>query len=149
MNAKQLIAAVAVFAAASSAFADPTGNFTDFVNLPSSKTRAEVTAELRQARNEGSYTIAGGQEFVTTTTQTAGIATSRANTAVAATPAKTRAEVVAELKQAQAAGSYIVGGEEYASPAAVARNGRNRDAVRNEALATGRSNKVGTQESGS
>ena len=49
MNAKQLIAAVAVFAAAGSAFADVTGTFEDFTNVPSVKTRAEVVAELKQA----------------------------------------------------------------------------------------------------
>ena len=49
MNAKQLIAAVAVFAAAGSAFADVTGTFDDFTNVPSIKTRAEVVAELKQA----------------------------------------------------------------------------------------------------
>jgi len=49
MNAKQLIAAVAVFAAAGSAFADVTGTFDDFTNVPSVKTRAEVVAELKQA----------------------------------------------------------------------------------------------------
>jgi hypothetical protein len=50
MNAKQLFAAVAIFAAAGSAFADVTGTFTDFTNVPSTKTRAEVTAELKQAQ---------------------------------------------------------------------------------------------------
>jgi hypothetical protein len=49
MNAKQLIAAIAVFAAAGSAFADVTGTFDDFTNVPSTKTRAEVVAELKQA----------------------------------------------------------------------------------------------------
>ena len=49
MNAKQLIAAVAVFAAAGSAFADVTGTFDDFTNIPSTKTRAEVVAQLKQA----------------------------------------------------------------------------------------------------
>ena len=49
MNAKQLIAAVAVFAAAGSAFADVTGTFEDFTNVRSTKTRAEVVAELKQA----------------------------------------------------------------------------------------------------
>ena len=49
MNAKRLIAAVAVFAAAGSAFADVTGTFDDFTKVTSTKTRAEVVAELKQA----------------------------------------------------------------------------------------------------
>ena len=53
MNAKQLIAAFAVFAAAGSAFADVTGTFDDFTNVPSTKTRAEVVAELKQAPAPG------------------------------------------------------------------------------------------------
>ena len=54
MNAKQLIAAVAVFAAAGSAFAaDVTGNFDDFTKVASTKTRAEVVAELKQAPAPG------------------------------------------------------------------------------------------------
>jgi len=52
MNAKQLIAAVAVFAAAGSAFADVTGTFTDFTNVPSVKTRAEVVAGLQQSQGK-------------------------------------------------------------------------------------------------
>lgn len=50
MNAKQLIAAVAVFAAAGSAFADVTGTFDDFTNVPSTKTRTEVVAGIQQAK---------------------------------------------------------------------------------------------------
>ncbi len=147
MNVKQLIAAVAVFAAAGSAFADVTGNFTDFVNMPSSKTRAEVVAELQQAQTQGTY-VAGGEAFVTPSSQLAANTATQSNAAVVATPAKTRAQVVAELKQAQADGSYVVGGETFVRPNSFANNGRTRDAVRNEAMATERSNKTMTQESG-
>ena len=46
MSIKQLIAAVAVFAAAGSAFADVSGTFADYTNIASTRTRAEVVAEL-------------------------------------------------------------------------------------------------------
>jgi len=52
MNAKKLIAAVAVFAAANSALA---AEWVEFPSVPSTKTRAEVMAELKQARADGSY----------------------------------------------------------------------------------------------
>ncbi|MFC5475447.1 DUF4148 domain-containing protein [Paraherbaspirillum soli] len=51
MNAKQLIAAVAVFAAAGSAFAD--ASYPPETKVTSSKTRAEVIAEMEQARAQG------------------------------------------------------------------------------------------------
>lgn len=55
MNAKKMMIAAAVFAAAGSAYAttDITGNFEDFTNVPSTKTRAEVIAELKQAKAQG------------------------------------------------------------------------------------------------
>ncbi|HJU71027.1 MAG TPA: DUF4148 domain-containing protein [Paucimonas sp.] len=56
MNARNLIAAVAVFAAAGSAYADVTGNFDDFTNFVSTKTRAEVIAELKTAQAQGQMT---------------------------------------------------------------------------------------------
>lgn len=61
MNAKKLIAAVAVFAATatSSAFASEWVDFTDF---KSTKTRAEVIAELQQSNANGQ--LAGNSEFV-------------------------------------------------------------------------------------
>jgi hypothetical protein len=49
MNAKNLIAAVAVFAAASSAFAAGNPEFVEYTNVQSTKTRAEVRAELADA----------------------------------------------------------------------------------------------------
>jgi hypothetical protein len=49
MNAKNLIAAVTVLAAASSAFAAGNPEFVEFTNVQSTKTRAEVRAELAQA----------------------------------------------------------------------------------------------------
>lgn len=59
MNTKKLIAAVAVFAATSSAFASEWVDFSDF---KSTKTRAEVIAELKQANANGQ--LAGNGEFV-------------------------------------------------------------------------------------
>lgn len=54
MNAKQLIAAVAVFAAAGSVFAaGDLQSFPEQENFVSTKTRAEVHAEIAQARAEG------------------------------------------------------------------------------------------------
>lgn len=62
MNAKQVIAAVMVFASAGSAFAADNGIFVEHTNVPSSKTRAEVRAELEQA--SASQRIAGNSEFI-------------------------------------------------------------------------------------
>jgi hypothetical protein len=49
MNAKTLIAAVAMFAAASSSFAAGNSEFVEFTGFQSTKTRAEVRAELAEA----------------------------------------------------------------------------------------------------
>lgn len=53
MNAKQLIAVVAAFAAAGSAFAADNGDYVDHSNFTSTKTRAEVRAELEKAYAAG------------------------------------------------------------------------------------------------
>lgn len=95
MNAKKLIAAVAVFAATSSAFASEWVDFNDF---QSTKTRAEVAAQLKDAQASGNYVV-GGREFTAPDARFAS--------------AKTRAQVVAELKQSQADGSYAVLQQEY------------------------------------
>ena len=62
MNVKNLIAAVAVFAATGSAFAQGNTEFVEFTNFVSTKTRAEVQAELAQANAENQ--IARNAEFV-------------------------------------------------------------------------------------
>jgi len=62
MNAKQVLAAITVFAATSSAFAADNGIFVEHTNVPSTKTRAEVRAELEQAN--AAQQIAGNSEFV-------------------------------------------------------------------------------------
>lgn len=53
MNAKQLIAAVAMFATAGAVFAGDNKEYVDFSDVKSTKTRAEVRAELEQAYAEG------------------------------------------------------------------------------------------------
>jgi hypothetical protein len=101
MNTKKLIAAVAIFAAAGSSFA---AEVTEGVwpAFTSTKTRAEVVAELQQAKADGSYALAHQQYQG----QVPG-----ADTQIAST--KTRAEVVAELEAAQADGSYALAHQEY------------------------------------
>jgi len=54
MNAKRLIATVAVFAATGSVFAQQTETVDPAANFVSTRTRAEVIAELKQARADGS-----------------------------------------------------------------------------------------------
>jgi hypothetical protein len=53
MNAKQLIAAVAMLAATGAAFAADNTEYVEFGKAKSTKTRAEVRAELKQAYAEG------------------------------------------------------------------------------------------------
>lgn len=53
MNAKQWLAAIIVFAAAGSVVAAEQKEYVDFVNVPSTRTRAEVRAELDQAYRDG------------------------------------------------------------------------------------------------
>lgn len=61
MNAKQLIAILSVFAAGS-AFAADNGIYVDHSNFVSTKTRAEVRAEMAQAAAAG--TLGHESEFV-------------------------------------------------------------------------------------
>lgn len=96
MNAKNLIVAVAVFAVTGSVFANDVNPFPDQERFVPKKTRAEVRAELEQARKQG-WTV-GGEEpgypvqppFVST---------------------KTRAEVLADLEQARKQG-WVIAGEQ-------------------------------------
>lgn len=117
MNAKKMIAAVAVFAATGSAFAS---EWVDFSNFKSTKTRAEVVAELNQAKASGQ--VAGNSEFV-----------EFKSTPVAS--GKTRAEVRAELEKAYADGQVANNGtSEFVEFTNVA-SSKTRDEVRQEALA--------------
>lgn len=117
MNAKKLIAAVAVFAAASSASAS---EWVDFSNFKSTRTRAEVVAEMKQP-NAG-VQAARDSEFVE----------------FKSTPAaqgKTRAEVRAELDKAYAEGQLANDGtSEFVEFTNVA-SSKTRDQVRQEVLA--------------
>ncbi|RJF97961.1 DUF4148 domain-containing protein [Noviherbaspirillum saxi] len=95
MNAKNLIAAIAILAGTSSAFA---AEWVDFIDFQSTKTRAEVIAELKDAQAQGTY-VAGGNEFTAPDARFAST--------------KTRAQVMAELKQAQEDGSYALAHQEF------------------------------------
>lgn len=84
MNAKKFVAAIALIAAAGSAMADVASPSAE--PIASTKTRAEVIAQFKQARENGLL--------------------ARSDSDYPVTPAfvstRTRTEVVAELKQAQA-----------------------------------------------
>ena len=62
MNAKQLIAAAAILAAAGSAFAQQTEFVAADAGFVSGKTRAEVRAELNQAYADGTLATRDGQD---------------------------------------------------------------------------------------
>ena len=62
MNTKTILAVVALFAAAGSTFAQGNSEFDEFSNFVSTRTRAEVKAELAQANAQGQ--IAHAPEFV-------------------------------------------------------------------------------------
>jgi anti-sigma28 factor (negative regulator of flagellin synthesis) len=113
MNAKHLIAAVTVLAATGSVLAQ---EFVEpGVNFVSTRTRAEVVAELKQAQADGTYLVLDTEYPIIKQ---------------AGTP-RTRAEVLAELKQAQDDGSYYVNDVSYpVIPTATA--SRSRDEVRTE-----------------
>jgi hypothetical protein len=105
MNAKKLIVALSLLAAGSAFADDMNYPYVKFDDFQSTKTRAEVMAELQQARADGSYVVGGNEykapdaHFVST---------------------KTRAQVLAELQDAQRDGTYVVGGEawvgQYSAP---------------------------------
>lgn len=116
MNTKKLIVSAAMLIATGAAFAQQA---TEWVvpdaNFVSTKTRAEVVAELKQAQTNGVYAV-GGEEFPGQTLAANGRSQSGATLA----SGKTRAEVKAEVAQAQANGAFVVGGEEF--PGQVAKN---------------------------
>jgi hypothetical protein len=95
MNAKHLVAAFAVFAAAGSVFAQ------EFVvpdaNFVSTRTRAEVKAEIAQARADGTFDVKDYEYPI--------VARSGA--------AKNRTEVKAEIAQARADGILVVSDAAY------------------------------------
>ena len=81
MNAKQLIAAAAILAAAGSAFAQQTEFVAADAGFVSTKTRAEVRAELNQAYADGTLATRDGQDAV-----------------IVADPHLTRAQVRAQIQ---------------------------------------------------
>lgn len=105
MNAKKLITAAAIFAATGSAFA---AEWVDFSDFKSTRTRAEVMAELQADQGR----TAANTEYVE---PAAGFASTR-----------TRAQVMAELRQSQADGSYAVLHQEYQGQFPGLDNGDNR-----------------------
>lgn len=109
MNAKNLIAAVSLLTAAGSVLADQTYPYVEHLNVPSTKTRAEVIAEMKQP--------VANTEYVE-------------HKNVAST--KTRAEVRQELAY------QPVGGTEFVEHLNVATT-RSRDEVRNEAIQAAKS----------
>lgn len=112
MNAKNLIAAAAIFAATGSAFAQGNTEYVEFTDFVSTKTRAEVKAEIRQT----AYT----PEFVEFTN-------------VASTTPRSR--VVAELRAAYDQGQ-VGSAPEYVEHVNIAST-RTRAEVRNEMLQAG------------
>jgi hypothetical protein len=61
MNLKQLITAVAMFAASGAVFAEQSEFVEPAANFVSTKTRAQVYEELKQAQASGTY-VTGGEE---------------------------------------------------------------------------------------
>lgn len=124
MNAKNLIAAVSLFAAAGSVLADSTYPYVEFTNVPSTRTRAEVMNELKSAQASGE--LSRQTEYVEHTKVASG---------------KTRAEVRAELEQAYAEGHYASTQPEYVEFTRVAST-RTRDEVRKEAIQAAKNKQV-------
>jgi hypothetical protein len=97
MNAKKWIATLAALTATAPVFAQ-SSEFIDFVNVPSTKSHAQVMSELNDAQMQSTYAN-GRQEFVT---PDANFASS-----------KTRAQVLAELRQSQDDGSYAMTHQQF------------------------------------
>jgi len=85
MNTRKILAAAAIFAASATAFAQQTEFVAPDAGFTSTKTRAEVIAEMNQAYQDG--TLATQQVDGETT-------------AIAANGSRSRADVRAELRQA-------------------------------------------------
>jgi len=118
MNTKNILVAAAVFAASATAFAQQTEFVAPDAGFISTKTRAEVVADLNQAYGQGA--LASQQYDGQPTIQLAGT--------------KSRADVVAELNQAYREGTLATqqrDGEDLIQFAGT----KTRDEVRQEALA--------------
>jgi hypothetical protein len=120
MNAQKLILAAAVLALSGSAFADAPEQFVDHSRYVSTKSRAQVQAEVAAAPAEA---LARNNQFVD-------------QSKVATT--KTRAEVRAELENAYADGSYALSSTPQFVEFTNVASTRSRDDVRNEAIRAAR-----------
>ncbi|HTN65144.1 MAG TPA: DUF4148 domain-containing protein [Burkholderiaceae bacterium] len=120
MNAKQLISTVALLAATGAVFAQQTEWVAADANFVSTKTRAEVRAELNQAYADGT---------IGTMARDGVDAVQLARNAAAG---KSRAAVIAELNQAYADGTTGTMVRDGAEPIRFAGT-RSRDEVKREA----------------
>lgn len=127
MNIKQFVAAALVFSATGAAFAQQA----EVSNIVSTKTRADVIAELRQAQADGTAASYG---FLGTSNPAAAAGTAnRTQSENVIVRGKTRAEVMAELKQAQADGTIIQNSfVAYDAPANAATTGGAKKAIANK-----------------
>lgn len=123
-NIKMTSVALALIATSAAAFA--ADEFVEHTNIVSTKTRAEVRAELDQARMANRPT-----EFVEHTQTASG---------------KTRAEVRAELEQAYAQGE-LNHNQEFVEHTHIAST-RTRDEVRNEAIQAAKAQRAGSRIGG-
>ena len=124
MNAKQMIASFALLTATGAVFAQAAEYEVPNAKVVSTKTRAEVMAELKQAQTAGTF-VAGGEVYSGDRVIMA--QTARPQNAPVVAAGKTRAEVIAELQQAKADGNFVAGGTEYPNDVpVVAKNLRNR-----------------------
>lgn len=113
MNAKNLIIAAAVLSAAGSAMADQTFPYVEFLNVPSTKARAEVAADVsKPAAVQPVYA-----EFNNVPRD------------------KTRAEVRAELQQAYANGELSAARNPVYVEFTNVASTKTREEVRNEVIA--------------
>jgi hypothetical protein len=128
MNIKMTSIALALIATSAAAFAAE--EYVEYTNVPSTRTRAEVRAELEQSRNP--IHAATQQEFV----EHQPVATG-----------KTRAEVRAELDSAYAQGE-LGRTPEYVEHTHIAST-KSREEVRNEAIQAARGGRGDTSRFGS
>lgn len=120
MNAKKLILAASIFAAAGAALADAPEQYVDHSRYVGTKTRAEVRAELNNAAPE--QTLARGDQVVDF------------SKVAATTGGKTRAEVRAELEQAYKSGEFALTNTPQVVDFSKVASTRTREEVRNEAV---------------
>lgn len=124
MNFKKLLAAASMFAMGSTVFAQANSEYVEVTNFVSTKTRAEVQAELASARASGE--LARNAEYVEFAQPAAGLS---------------RAEVRAELDRAYKDGQ-LSKNTEWIEQSNIAST-RTRAEVREEALQAARQPRAG------